>query len=179
MDIAHQLISIFCETDDFCKEFEKYCQHRLLPSKNNTTKRGPKCGLVISEIMTILVLFQMVGYRDFKTFYYGYLTVYFHQYFPELPSYNRFVELINRAIFPLAIFSQLKGGKRTGIYYIDSSCLPVCHLKRLYRHKTFKEIGKFGRTSVGWFFGMKLHLVTNNFGQLISFKITKGNRADN
>lgn len=178
MDIAHQLISIFCEIDDFCKEIDKYCQHLLFPSGNNTSTRGPKCGLEISEIMTVLVMFQMIGYRNFKTFYCGYLTVYWPQYFPELPSYNRFVELIRRAIFSLAIFTQLKSGKKTGIYYIDSSCLPVCHLKRQRRHKTFGKIAKFGRTSVGWFFGMKLHLVTNNFGQLIAFKVTKGNRAD-
>ena len=177
MDITHQLISIFCEIDDFCKEIDMYCQHRLLPSKVKPP-RGPKCQLTISEIMTILVMFQMIGYRNFKTFYCSYVQTYWSKYFTELPTYNRFVELIKRAIFPLVIFTQIKSGKRTGIYYIDTSCLAVCHLKRQYRHKTFKEISKFGRTSVGWFFGMKLHLVTNNFGQLIAFKITRGNRAD-
>jgi hypothetical protein len=177
MDIIHQLTSIFCEIDDFCKEIDKYCQHKLLPIEYSTM-RGPKCGLTVSEIMTILIMFQMIGYRNFKTFYCGYLTAYWRQYFPELPSYNRFIELTRRAIFPLVIFTQLKSGKRTGIYYIDGSCLPVCHLKRQHMHKTFKEIAKFGRTSVGWFFGVKLHLVINNFGQLIAFKITRGNRAD-
>ena len=72
----------------------------------------------------------------------------------------------------------MRSGKRTGIYYIDGSCLPVCHLKRQKRHRTFKTVAEFGRTSVGWFFGLKIHLVTNNFGQLIAFKITRGNRSD-
>lgn len=177
MDMIHQLVTIFCELDDFCKEFNQQASIYLLegPSKG---KRGPACALSTSEIMTILVLFQMVRFRDFKTFYNGFLSVYWHAYFPHLPSYNRFVELISRAIFPLALFTQLKGGKRTGIYYMDSSCLPVCHLKRQKRHKTFEAIAEFGRTSVGWFFGLKLHIVTNDKGELIAFKITKGNRQD-
>lgn len=177
MDIANQLISIFCEIDDFCKEFNKQAQPYLLegPAKG---KRGPACALSTSEIMTILVLFQMIQFRNFKAFYNGFLSIYWRAYFPDLPSYNRFVELISRAIFPLTLFTQLKSGKRTGIYYIDSSCLPVCHLKRQKRHKTFEAIAEFGRTSMGWFFGLKLHLVTNDKGQLMAFKITKGNRQD-
>jgi hypothetical protein len=177
MDMAHQLISIFCEMDDFCKEFSTHTRTHLLsgPSKG---QRGPECALSTSEIMTILIMFQMVRFRDFKTFYSGFLNVYWQAYFPHLPSYNRFIELISRAIFPLTLFIQLKGGKRTGIYYIDSSCLPVCHLKRQRRHKTFEAIAQFGRTSIGWFFGLKLHMVTNDKGELMAFKLTKGNQHD-
>ena len=68
----------------------------------------------------------------------------------------------------MVLFTQIRSGKRTGIYYIDSSCLPVCHLKRSRRHKTFDEIAKYGKTSIGWFFGLKLHLVTNQQGELIA-----------
>src|SRR4051794_2159037 len=112
MDIANQLITIFCEIDDFCKEFTHHSQRCLLtgPVKG---KRGPACALSTSEIMTILVLFQMIRFRDFKTFYNGFLSIYWQNYFPNLPSYNHFVELISRAIFPLALFTQLKSGKRT------------------------------------------------------------------
>ena len=78
----------------------------------------------------------------------------------------------------MSIFTQIHAGKRTGIYYSDSSCLPVCHLKRSRRHKTFVAIAEYGHTPVGWFFGLKLHIVTNNQGELLAFKITKGNRND-
>ncbi len=145
------------------------------PTKSN---RGPSCGLSISEIMTILVMFQMSRFRDFKNFYAGFLSFYHKSYFPNLPSYGRFVNLINRAIFPLTIFTQVKAGKQTGIYYIDSSCLPVCHIKRSKRHKTFDSIAEYGKTSVGWFFGLKLHIVTNDKGELLAFKITKGSKSD-
>lgn len=95
-----------------------------------------------------------------------------------MPSYERFVNLLSRAIFPLTIFTQVKAGKQTSIYYIDSSCLPVCHIKRSKRHKTFDAIAEYGKTSVGWFFGLKLHIVTNNQGELLAFKITRGNKTD-
>jgi hypothetical protein len=177
MDITHQLVSIFCEIDDFCKELDNYLSGKLLtgPSKS---QRGPECSLSISEIMTILILFQSTRFRDFKNFYQGFVSRYWHDYFPSLPSYPRFIVLIRRVIFPMTLFTQIKGGKRTGIYYIDSSCLPVCHLKRSRRHKTFDEIAEYGRTSVGWFFGLKLHIVINDQGELLTFKITRGNRSD-
>ena len=173
----HQLVTIFCEIDDFCKEFDENISQPLLTGPTKS-KRGPKCCLSISEIMTIQILFQMLGYRNFKTFYTSFLQVFWKQYFPNLPSYQRFVELTSRAIFPLTLFTQLKSGKKTGIYYIDASCLPVCNLKRSKRNKVFKTIAEYGKTSVGWFFGLKLHVVINNHGELIAFKITKGNVHD-
>ena len=172
-----QLVSIFCEIDDFCKELDKNMSQLQLtgPSKG---RRGPACCLSISEIMTVQILFQMVGYRNFKTFYTSFLQIYWKQYFPRLPSYQRFVELTHRSLYPLTLFAQLKSGKKTGIYYIDGSCLPVCHLKRSKRNKIFREIAQYGRTSVGWFFGLKIHLVINNLGEMIAFKITRGNVHD-
>ena len=174
---VHQLVTIFCEIDDFCKELDKNISQPLLTSPTKGP-RGPACCLSISEIMTIQISFQMVGYRNFKTFYTGFLQVYWKEYFPKIPSYQRFVELINRAIFALTLFTQFKGGKKTGIYYVDGSCLPVCHIKRSKRNRVFKEIAEYGHTSVGWFFGLKIHLVINNLGELIAFKITKGNVHD-
>lgn len=175
----HQLTTIFCQIDDFCKELDKnISQSQSLLTSPIKGNRGPECCLSISEIMTVQILFQMIGYRNFKTFYVGFLQVFWKKYFPNLPSYQRFVELMNRAIFPLALFIQTNCGKKTGIYYIDGSCLPVCHIKRSRRNKVFKQIAEYGRTSVGWFFGLKIHLVINNLGELIAFKITKGSVND-
>ena len=92
--------------------------------------------------MVVQILFQMIGYRNFKTFYNGFLNKYWKHYFPKLPSYNRFVELIPRAMIPLTLLTLSKSGKKTGICFIDSSCLPVCHIKRSKRHKTFEAIAE-------------------------------------
>ena len=56
----NQLVSIFCEIDDFCKDLDRNIAEVLLsaPVKGN---RGPNCSVSISEIMTVQVLFQMVG----------------------------------------------------------------------------------------------------------------------
>jgi hypothetical protein len=78
----------------------------------------------------------------------------------------------------LTIFTQIKAGRQTGVCYIDSSCLPVCHLKCSKRYKTFHSIEEYGKTSVGWFFGLKLHIMTNDLGELLAFKITRGSRSD-
>jgi len=176
MDID-QLTRIFCEIYDFCNEFQQYTEHTLLED-HKTSKRGPSGYLHDSEIMTIVIAFQSSGYRNFKTFYTGYVAQFWKSAFPKLPSYNRFVEIMRRIIFPLTFFSQLRTGNRSGIYYIDSTCLPVCHLKRSRRHKTFDEIADYGRTSIGWFFGLKLHIIVNHVGELIAFKITRGNVND-
>lgn len=173
----HQLVSIFCEIDDFCKELEKNFPKMLLtgPIRGN---RGPNCRMSLSEIMTIQIAFQMIGYRNFKTFYVGYVMRHWSKHFPSLLSYNRFVELMRDTLYPLTIFTQIKSGKKTGIYFIDSSCLPVCHLKRSRRNKAFEEIAQYGKTSVGWFFGLKIHLVVNDRCELIAFKITQGSQHD-
>ena len=69
-------------------------------------------------------------------------------------------------------------GRETGIYYIDSTSIEVCHIKREKRHKVFKGLAAKGKNSMGWFFGFKLHLVVNNFGELMACNLTAGNTDD-
>ena len=141
MDITNQLVSIFCQVDDFCKELNQHAENHLLEGPN-AGKRGPQSSLEISEIMTILLLFHHVRFRDFKTYYVSFVERQWREYFPGLPSYSRFIAMIKYAAVPMTLFTCLNTGKRTGVYYIDSSCLPVCHLKRSRRHKTFKHIAE-------------------------------------
>jgi hypothetical protein len=72
-------------------------------------------------------------------------------YFPNTVSYNRFVELMGHALLPLLIYTQvLRLGKSTGINFIDSSPLRVCHIRRIYSHKVFTAYAARGKTSTGW-----------------------------
>ena len=71
-----------------------------------------------------------------------------------------------------------KMGRKTGIYYIDSTPLPVCHNLRINRHKTFQGLVEKGKSSTGWFFGFKLHLVFNNQWEIVAMKLTPGNVHD-
>ena len=69
-------------------------------------------------------------------------------------------------------------GECTGISFIDSTVLRVCHNKRIKRNKVFKDIAEVGKSSMGWFFGFKLHLIINDKGEILSFYLTKANVDD-
>ena len=64
------------------------------------------------------------------------------------------------------------------LYFVDSTKLAVCHNRRIHRHKVFDGLAARGKTSMGWFFGLKLHFVINHKGQIVALKITPGNTAD-
>lgn len=170
-----QLITIFCQMDDFCKALAKDPQGAALIQ---TGRRGPACGLTLSDIMTVVVMAQFARYRDFKTYYIRHVLVYWRGCFKRLPTYERFVILMKRAMAPLYLLLRYMQGAHTGIYYIDSTCLPVCHLKRSRSHRTFNGVAQYGRTSVDWFFGLKLHLVMNEQAQLMQFSLTSGHTHD-
>lgn len=171
-----RLVEIFCEMDDFCKMFLPQWEAYLLgEGKSN---RGPDPGLSLSEIMTILVLFHGSNFKHLKSFYQGVVQTFLKKAFPGLPCYAHFIALQGEALIPLAIFLHSRFGKKTGIYYIDSTALPVCHNRRILQHKVFDGLAARGKTSMGWFFGFKLHLVFNDRHEIIAFKLTRGNIHD-
>ena len=99
--------------------------------------------------------------------------------FPKTVSYNRFVELQKKVCIPLAIFIKTVClGQCTGISFIDSTTIKVCHIKRQKQNKVFKNIAKKGKSTTGWFFGMKLHLVINHRAEIVNWMITPGNVDD-
>lgn len=174
---ADKLTSIFCQIDDFCKEFDQ--QRKSLPDlSTKSSRRGPKPSMSISEVATILVAFQESQIRHFSFFYKEIVMKSWGCYFPKLVSYSRFTSMIKEAMVYLSVFTLSRKGKSNGVYVIDSSSLAVCHNKRIGRHKTFKGLAAMGKTSVGWFFGLKIHIVINSEGELMAFKFTPGNRHD-
>lgn len=170
------LTELFCSIDDFWKNFEKLWKEKLIAEGKKEPRRKP--GLCPSEIMTLIVLFHIIGYRNFKTFYKNYVLSHLNQEFPKLPSYNRFVELKSQLVFPLHCYLMTRLGKCTGISFIDSAALEVCHQKRIHNHKVFKGLAKRGKTSVGYFYGFKLHLIVSDEGELLAYMLTPGNVDD-
>ncbi|WP_028389283.1 IS982 family transposase [Legionella fairfieldensis] len=170
------IVEIFCDIDDFCKAWFKESSFYILPSPNR--KRARFCRMSASEIMTLVILFHLSHYRTFKDYYRDCVQKDMRNYFPELVSYNRFTEIMSSVLIPLTAYLYSRLGKKTGLYYVDSTPLAVCHNKRIYRHKTFDGIAERGKTSMGWFFGFKLHVVINHEGELVAFCITKGNVDD-
>jgi hypothetical protein len=170
------LTEIFCVIDDFCKQFDETKQKLL--TGDQSKKRQRACKMMMSEIITILIMFHLSRYRTFKDFYVNCVCLHHQKDFPNLVSYNRFVELMPTAFMPLYVFVSALSGEETGKYFVDSTKLPVCHNLRINRNKVFKGLAKRGKTSTGWFFGFKLHLIFNTKGELMSFKLTMGNVDD-
>lgn len=165
------LIELFCLVDDFCLAFEPEWNASLIGGK------PPSCELSMGEVLTILILFQMSGWRCFKYFYI-YLLQCHKQDFPKLLSYSRFVEIKGRYIVPLTSFLNYHLAECSGISYVDSTPIKICHNKRIYTNRVFKGMAKRGKSTMGWFFGFKLHIITNEKGELLSAKFTKGNVDD-
>jgi Transposase DDE domain len=113
-----------------------------------------------------------------QNFYNGVVGEVLRRYFPQMPCYERFVVIQQSVMIPLLCFLRSRLGQRTGIYYIDSTALAVCHNRRIGRHKTFKGLAARGKTSMGWFFGFKLHLVFNHLNEIVAVKLTPGNVHD-
>ncbi|PID26526.1 MAG: hypothetical protein CR982_09645 [Candidatus Cloacimonadota bacterium] len=174
----YNIIKIFCEVDDFIKTFDKYMESRSISS--NTPKNRNKSSIMSrSEIITILIMFHSSNEKTLKRFYNKTIRNNYKKEFPNLVFYNRFVELQKNCILPMLYFLGLKRtGKCTGISFIDSTRLKVCHNKRIHNHKVFKGLAKRVHISVGFFYGFKLHLVINDKGEILSFLITPGNVDD-
>lgn len=168
------LTTIFVEIDDFCKEFEK--QIKIGREK----ERNREMALSMSEVMTISINFHFSGHATFKDYYEKHVRIYLKNEFPKLVSYNRFIELRKTIVMPILIFlCTRKLSACTGISFVDSFKLEACNIKRSSSHKTLKSIAKKGKTSMGWFYGMKVHIVINHYGEIITFYISSGNIADN
>jgi hypothetical protein len=174
-----RLVEDFCQFDDFCQAFGPHWQARLLSDEAQPAKkRGPQPGLVDSEIMTILVLYHSSNFRHFKAFYEGVVLTLLRSAFPKAPCYARVIALTHHVWGPLTVFLLTRMGRRRGISYIDSTPLPVCHPRRINRHKGFAGLADRGKTGTGWFFGFKLHLVFNHERQIVALKLTPGNVHD-
>lgn len=169
------LIQLYCTVDDFWKSFKQEWEKHLIDS--GKSKRGPEPGLTIPEMMTIVILFHQSDYRTFKHFY-SYVSNYLNKDFPKLISYSRFVHLMKNIFVPLFAYLLHIKGIVTGIAFIDSTSIAICHNKRITRNKVFKGLAKRGKTTSGLVYGFKLHLIINEKGEILAFQLTPGNVSD-
>lgn len=150
-----------------------------LPKGDGKKRRNKPSNLIDAEVITILIAFHLGGYRNLKHLYINYVRKHLQDYFPNTVSYNRFVELQQKALLPMTIFLKtIRLGKSTGISFVDSTAFSVCKNKRIYNHKVFKDIAQRDKLTMGYFFGFILHIVINDKGEIIEFVITPGNVDD-
>lgn len=168
------LLELFCDVDDFCQQFQRQTAAQL-PAQHRRVRQS---GLCDSEIMTIVIHFHQAGYRNFKTYYLEHVHKHLRAEFPQLVSYSRFVTLMPRVVLLLWTYLVSRMGRCTGISFIDSTALKVCHNRRIARNKVFAGLARRGQSSMGWFYGFKLHLIVNEHGEILSFTLTPGNVDD-
>jgi hypothetical protein len=174
-----KITEIFCLVDDFCKEIDLAKEGHLLSKGGSEKLRNRKFKLSDSEVITIMIMFHLMNYRDLKHFYINYVQKHLKSEFPQTVSYNRFVELQRKAFLPMCIFLKSSClGDCTGISFVDSTPIRACHIKREKQNKVFKGLAIKGQCSLGWFFGFKLHIVINDKGEIIDFLFTPGNTDD-
>lgn len=169
------LLELFCDIDDFWQRFEPQWRQGLLESRQQRQRQGR---MSMSELMTLVVHFHQKRFRDFKTYYTEYVQVYLRREFPALVSYSRFVQWMPRILVALCAYLRHCYGTCTGLSFVDSSALAVCHNRRIHQHRVFAGIAMRGHTSVDWFFGFKLHLVINDRGEILNCCVTPGNVDD-
>lgn len=174
-----KITEIFCLVDDFCIEFEKAKSGHVLLSETGKKRRNRSFAMSDSEVITILIFFHAGQFRNIKHFYINYVQKHLKKEFPQTVSYNPFVELQRKAIIPMAIFLKTCClGACAGASFIDSTPIKACHIKRERSNKVFKGIATKGQCSIGWFFGLKLHLIINDKGEILDFMLTQGNVDD-
>jgi hypothetical protein len=165
------LLELFCDVAAFCQ----LAQQQTLPSSG---RQGRQPGICESEVMTILIHFHQSGYRDFKCYYLYHVQTHLRAEFPYLVSYARFITLLPSVLVLLWAYALSRCTCRSGISFVDSTPLRVCHNRRIGRHKVFAGVAKRGQSSLGWFFGLKLHLVVSERGDVLAFALTPGNVDD-
>ncbi len=111
-------------------------------------------------------------------FYLNHVLTHWRGEFPQLVSYNRFVELIPWSLMWLSCFLTTRMGEMNGIAFIDSTPIEVCHPRRANAHKVFGDLPGWEKTRLCWYYGFKLHLIINDRGELLALKLTPANTDD-
>jgi transposase len=97
-------------------------------------------------------------------------------------TYKTFVESINRAGMYLALFIALviKTNRKAAhmIKFTDATDIPVCLVKNAKYNRTMRGLAAWSKTSVGWFYGLKLHWTADLEGRVLALRITPGNSDD-
>ena len=173
------IITLFCEIDDFFLAYEKWQATHYLPKETTPLEtRGCPRKLHPSEVMTLLIAFHESGYRTLKHFYQRHVCVYWRGEFPHLVSYSRFVQLQEEVLTLLTLYLSAHLGTCSGISFVDSTRLRVCDNKRISSHRVFSAAAERSKTSMGWFYGFKLHLLINDKGEILDVELTPGNTDD-
>ena len=167
---------LYCNIDDFNQFFYPEWEKTLLESGDK--KRRRQGVMSPGELMTILINVHQSHYKDFNSYYLCHVHQLLRKEFPNLLRYTRFLGVMSSVLVPLCAYFTHCKGKSTGIAFVDATSIKVCHTIRRPRHKVFEGVAQRGKSTMGWFYGFKLHLIINHKGEILGTKLTAGNVDD-
>jgi transposase len=171
--IVDQMTAVYVFADDYFQAHPKATQWRC----------ANYCHPAFSdaEVITIGLLEGCLGVATLKGAY-RFVADNLADAFPHLPGYQQWLARLHALSGVVGQLLQAAGiqtplGERT--YLLDSKPIPMCKPIRHGRVRLLREEGAyFGKTSVGWFFGFKLHLLVHTCGAILAAVLTPGNWAD-
>ena len=143
------------------------------PDRAHPPTRKTKLPLVM---LVSLILFKFfTGHRSWKD-YYRYLKSHHNGVnVGTLPTYKNFMRSVhNLTGYALVFLEVIRKHCRQGIQlqFADSTKLAVCNIKREFTHKVVKGVATKSKSTMGWYYGFKLHLVCDNCGRIVAWHIT-------
>jgi Transposase DDE domain len=181
-DLTTILLLIFCFADDFIKNIIRNIKFSLKRPDQNTPPTK-KHNLSIAELISLAIFRFFTGHKSWKEFY-RHIKTYHLKDFPKLPTYWNFLSTVNNLSHLASIMLQgfmhvfRRNTKATDLKYADSSKLPVCHIKREFNHKVVKDLANKSKSSMGWFYGFRLHIVVNDLMRILNYTIGKATSDD-
>ena len=173
------LYHIFDQIDNLLKTMSTSLRRKLLSDLRPKGGRPP--GLSLQAILALGIFRFATGVKDVKHFHRKLLSSYSEE-LGRIPNYGNFNTLMNQAtpyvIFLLQWICYLNKSKQDGLTFMDSTSLKVCENKRIFDHQVCEGLAERGKSSMGWFFGFKLHVVCDSLGRLASLLLTPGNTDD-
>ena len=99
-----KITEIFCITDEFCKKSDEEVKNLKKLPHDGIRRRNRYCEMSDSEIITVLMLYHLGVFKNFKHFYLHFICIHLRQEFPKALSYNRFIQLEPRVFMPVMFF---------------------------------------------------------------------------
>src|SRR3954471_9664116 len=171
--IEDQLVQLYVFVDDFCQTRPDLADWRHSPHQHPAFSDA--------EVLTIALLQSELEVASLKQTY-RLIAANYRTAFPCLCSYPQWIARVHALTALLAALLRATTNLAPGtaaFYLIDAQPIPVCHRLRHGRVRLLREDGAYwGKTSKGWFFGFKLHVLRHMDGRIVNLILTPGNWDD-
>jgi hypothetical protein len=170
MNLNDFIVNIFCETDDFMKNF--------FPARTIRT-RGPLPQLADSEVLTMEIVGEIPGFDTDKEIF-GFFKRFYRDYFPALTNRVNFArQAANLRLVKKRLFQYIADEFKDVIAVIDSFPVPVCRFARARFSKLFRGVAAYGKELGNQtFYGFRLHVKINSLGMIQAFEMAPANVHD-